>query len=411
MLFNRIAELPHTYRKVSMNRIVYIGMDVHTSNYTLCSLDPGYGVKKDNYFAEVQFTNNFVTNVVNYVSNLKKKLKDCEFVCGYEAGCLGYSTYKDLTKAGIKCVIMAPSTMAVQKGGKKVKNDRRDARVIAQCLAYQTYKEVYVLSEHDEAVRGYLRMRDSHKKELKRIKQQIIAFCTGHGLFSPTKSNWTVAHLKWLKGLKFNDPVEQEIINEYLSSYTYLCDKIKAMDVRIEVLASEKQYCENVKKLRCIKGIETNVALTLLAEIGDFNRFSKPTDFAAYLGLIPGEQSSGDKVRGTGITKAGNSTLRRKLTESAKGYWRGRIGMKSATFKKFEKELPKEVTEYALKANTRLQRKFFNMTHVKGKNMNVAASACAREMACFVWGLITNHYDKAPAVPKTDEELLDLNLG
>ena len=394
-----------------MNRIVYIGMDVHTSNYTLCSLDPGYGVKKDNYFAEVQFTNNFVTNVVNYVSNLKKKLKDCEFVCGYEAGCLGYSTYKDLTKAGIKCVIMAPSTMAVQKGGKKVKNDRRDARVIAQCLAYQTYKEVYVLSEHDEAVRGYLRMRDSHKKELKRIKQQIIAFCTGHGLFSPTKSNWTVAHLKWLKGLKFNDPVEQEIINEYLSSYTYLCDKIKAMDVRIEELASEKQYCENVKKLRCIKGIETNVALTLLAEIGDFNRFSKPTDFAAYLGLIPGEQSSGDKVRGTGITKAGNSTLRQKLTEAAKGYWRGRIGMKSATFKKFEKELPKEVTEYALKANTRLQRKFFNMTHVKGKNMNVAASACAREMACFVWGLITNHYDKAPAVPKTDEELLDLNLG
>ena len=394
-----------------MNRIVYIGMDVHTSNYTLCSLDPGYGVKKDNYFAEVQFTNNFVTNVVNYVTNLKKKLKDCEFVCGYEAGCLGYSTYKDLTKAGIKCVIMAPSTMAVQKGGKKVKNDRRDARVIAQCLAYQTYKEVYVLSEHDEAVRGYLRMRDSHNKALKRIKQQIIAFCTGHGLFSPTKSNWTVAHLKWLKGLKFNDPVEQEIINEYLSSYTYLCDKIKAMDVRIEVLASEKQYCENVKKLRCIKGIETNVALTLLAEIGDFNRFSKPTDFAAYLGLIPGEQSSGDKVRGTGITKAGNSTLRQKLTEAAKGYWRGRIGMKSATFKKFEKELPKEVTEYALKANTRLQRKFFNMTHVKGKNMNVAASACAREMACFVWGLITNHYDKAPAVPKTDEELLDLNLG
>ena len=394
-----------------MNRIVYIGMDVHTSNYTLCSLDPGYGVKKDNYFAEVQFTNNFVTNVVNYVSNLKKKMKDCEFVCGYEAGCLGYSTYKDLTKAGIKCVIMAPSTMAVQKGGKKVKNDRRDARVIAQCLAYQTYKEVYVLSEHDEAVRGYLRMRDSHNKALKRIKQQIIAFCTGHGLFSPTKSNWTVAHLKWLKGLKFNDPVEQEIINEYLSSYTYLCDKIKAMDVRIEVLASEKQYCENVKKLRCIKGIETNVALTLLAEIGDFNRFSKPTDFASYLGLIPGEQSSGDKVRGTGITKAGNSTLRRKLTESAKGYWRGRIGIKSATFKKLEKELPKEVTEYALKANTRLQRKFFNMTHVKGKNMNVAASACAREMACFVWGLITNHYDKAPAVPKTDEELLDLNLG
>ncbi len=51
-------------------------MDVHTSNYTLCSLDPGYGVEKDNYFAEVQFTNDFIKNVVNYVTNLKKKLKD-----------------------------------------------------------------------------------------------------------------------------------------------------------------------------------------------------------------------------------------------------------------------------------------------------------------------------------------------
>ena len=101
-------------------------------------------------------------------------------------------------------------------------------------------------------------MRDTHNKALKRIKQQIIAFCTGHRLFSLTKSNWTVAHLKWLKDLKFNDPVEQESLNEYLSSLTYLSDKIKALDVRIEELASEKQYCENVKKLRYLKGIDTN---------------------------------------------------------------------------------------------------------------------------------------------------------
>ena len=102
----------------------------------------------------------------------------CEFVCGYEAGCLGYTLYHQLTAMNIRCVIMAPTT--ILRNGKRVKTDRIDAENLAGCPAYGGYKSVYIPTAQDEAVRDYLRMRDDHKLMLKKIKQQINAFCLKH---------------------------------------------------------------------------------------------------------------------------------------------------------------------------------------------------------------------------------------
>ena len=104
-------------------------MDVHSSNFTLCSFEPGYGVTEDKIFGQVQFKEDFINNTEKYISNLKKQRKDIEVVCGYEAGCLGYVPQRELAKKGIKSIILAPTTMSVQKGGKKVKNeDRKSTR-------------------------------------------------------------------------------------------------------------------------------------------------------------------------------------------------------------------------------------------------------------------------------------------
>ena len=73
-----------------------------------------------------------------FINNLKFKLgvsDDYSIECGYEAGCLGYSLYNQLTSAGEKCTILAPTTMLTPKH-KRVKTDGRDALMIAQCLAY-----------------------------------------------------------------------------------------------------------------------------------------------------------------------------------------------------------------------------------------------------------------------------------
>ena len=371
-----------------MYRILKIGMDVHSKNFTLCAMEPVIG-SEDRIFANIQVEPD-CKNILKFIDNLKKKLgsgDEYDIECGYEAGCLGYSLYKKLTAAGVKCVILAPTTMMTQKGV-RIKTDARDAVLIAQCLSYGTYKAVYIPTEEDESVKEYIRMRDDHKTALKKVKQQINAFCMRHG-FIYDGSKWTIAHLKWLKTLALS-PVLQETLNEYMASYDEQTAKIERFDARIEEFASQEEYSEKVRRLGCFLGIKTHTALSLIVETGDFNRFAKGSTYASYLGLVPGEHSSSDDTNRLGITKAGNGHLRKLLVESAGGICKGQIGHKSKLLRQRQIGNPAEVIAYADKANTRMRSKYYRLIR-HGKKRNIAVAAIARELACFVWGMMTDN--------------------
>ena len=306
---------------------------------------------------------------------------------GYEAGCLGYTLYHQLTNAGIKCVILAPTTMLTQQG-QRVKTDKRDARLIAQCLCYGGYHPVYIPTGKDNAVKEYLRMRDDHKLALKKLKQQINAFVLRHG-YQYTGTKWTIKHVTWLNKLTL-DPMYRETLDEYMVSYEEQEAKIERYDKRIEEIASETRYQEKAKKLGCFLGIRTHTALSLIVETGDFNRFAKGNTYAAFLGLTPGEHSSSATVKRLGISKAGNRHLRTLLVEAARGICKGVIGYKSKALRSRQSGQSAEVIAYADKANTRLRSKYYRMIR-HGKKRNVAVAAVARELACFVWGMMTDN--------------------
>jgi len=370
-----------------MNSIVYVGMDVHKESYTVCC----YTFDED----RIQYQQKIAADykmVLKYIERVRKHYpEDAEYVCGYEAGCLGYALYHRLTRCGIKCIILAPTTMAVTNTN-RVKTDRKDAGNVARCLAFHTYSEVYIPTDEDNAVKEYIRMRDDQKKMIKSTKQQILALVLRHGqYFEGSKTYWTIAHVKWLKSLKLKGGVLQETLEEYLITYEYLTQKIERLDKKIEELASDERYEEKVKKLSCLIGIKTHTALTLVVEVGDFNRFAKAGKFSAFLGLVPSEDSSGDDQNRYSITKAGNSHLRRLLVESAQGYTRGRIGHKSKALKRRQQGNTSPVIAYADKANERLRRRFYVMTLRKGISRNKAVTAIARELACFVWGMMTEN--------------------
>ena len=371
-----------------MYRIIKIGMDVHSKNYTLCAMEPTIG-SEDRIFGEVQVAPDY-KEVIYFIESLKMKLglnNDYYIECGYEAGCLGYTLYHQLTNAGIKCVILAPTTMLTQQG-KRVKTDTRDARLIAQCLCYGGYHPVYIPTGKDNAVKEYLRMRDDHKLALKRLKQQINAFVLRHG-YQYTGTKWTIKHVTWLNKLTL-DPMYRETLDEYMVSYEEQEAKIERYDKRIEEIASETRYQEKAKKLGCFLGIRTHTALSLIVETGDFNRFAKGNTYAAFLGLTPGEHSSSETVKRLGISKAGNRHLRTLLVEAARGICKGVIGYKSKALRSRQSGQSAEVIAYADKANTRLRSKYYRMIR-HGKKRNVAVAAVARELACFVWGMMTDN--------------------
>lgn len=265
-----------------------------------------------------------------------------------------------------------------------------DARRISKCLAYHTYSAVYVPTAEDDAVKEYLRMRYDENNTLKRIKQQTIALCTRHGKQYDGKPYWTKRHLDWLRALDFGNSILNEVLKEYLVLYHQAQEKVDLYDARIRELSQEGSYRDRVQKLGCFIGIKEHTALAFYCEVGDFRRFPSAQQFASYLGLVPVGNSSGEKQQHTSITKAGNSHLRRLLIEAAQQYGRGAVGKRSVALKARQTGCPTQIVAYADKANERLQRKFYRIA-LRSKR-NIAKTAVARELACFIWGMMTEHY-------------------
>ena len=368
------------------NTTVYVGMDVHKESFTLCA----YTLEKEKGSYSRRTPADY-KEILKYLEFLRTVYgNDTIFVCGYEAGCLGYTLYHQLTDHHVDCVILAPTTMLEQRGKKRIKTDKRDAEIIGKCLAQHNYSPVHVPTASDEEVKEFLRMRDDHKLALKKVKQQILAFCLRHNYRYDGNSHWTAAHINWLKSLT-PEALYKEILDEYLLTYTTLSDKLERLDKRIEELAAKDEYKEAVRKLCCFIGVKTHTALSVIVEVGDFKRFASAEKFASYIGLVPGEDSSGDSQTRLGITKAGNRHVRMLLTEASQCYSRGQIGYKSKALKARQDGNTPQVIAYADKANERLRRRYYKMVLSKCKKHNVAKTAIARELACFMWGMMTDN--------------------
>ena len=369
-----------------MKSIIYVGMDVHKNSYNLCAI---YS-KTGEVIGETRIASD-VSLVLKFINSMKSKVdeKDVDILTGYEAGCLGYSLYWQLKERGIACDILAPTTMKRSVKNVKVKNDRMDANNIATNLAHGTYKSVYVPNNHDVEVKEYIRMLQDFKDELKKTKQHVNAYLLRHGYQYPGKSRWISAHMKWLKELEMSD-MYREILDEYVSHIELLTEKIERYQHRLEELSQEEPYKEKIGQLRCLKGVDTATAMILHVEISDFNRFPNAKAFTSYCGLTPGEASSGDKANRTSITKQGNSTVRKTLTECAQALVKGATGVKSKRVKARQIGQDVKIIDYADQAVERLQKKYHRMMN-RSKNRNVAITAVARELACFVWGIETGN--------------------
>ena len=149
--------------------------------------------------------------------------------------------------------------------------------------------------------------------------------------------------------------------------------------------------------------------MRIITEIGDFNRFATAGEFASYLGLTPSEYSSGEsQVKGS-LTKMGNGHVRKTLIEAAQSATKGVPGRKSKRLIARQSGNDPKVIHYADKGNTRFISKFKSMMN-NGKNRNIAIAACAREMACFIWGMATNHIENRSHCDPLTGEILSQNI-
>ena len=360
-------------------RVLFVGFDVHTDSIAV-SLAPSDSTEVRRY-GIIGGTHD---DVVKLLTKLHAAHPGTELRCCYEAGPHGFSLARCLHRLGYACILVAPSKIP-RLPGDRIKTNRRDADQLARLHRAGELTAIYVPDPADEAIRDLIRAREQVREHQHRSRQQLKMFLLRHNLRYTGQSAWSPAHLRYLAKLKLPFPVQQIAFQEMLDGITEAADRLERYDAEIARAVPGWRWAPVVQALMSLRGVALLHAATLVAELGDFNRFSHPAQLMNYLGLVPSEHSTGDQRRQGGITKTGNAIARRALVEAA---WQYRAPARlSPHLKKRQEGLPKAVTDIAWEAQRRLHHRYVHLTRVGKKKAQVAVTAVARELAGFVWAI------------------------
>jgi transposase len=356
--------------------IKYVGLDVHKERISVSVADANGGEVR--YVGEIA---NTPEAVVKLVRQLRKDGATNSFC--YEAGPCGYVLYRQLLKLGQACMVVAPSLIP-RKPGDRVKTDRRDSLTLARLLRAGELTAVWVPDEAQEALRDLTRAREDMKRLQHVAKQRLLAFLLRHGRTYSGKTRWTQAHFRWLETLKFEQPIQQIVFQEYVDTVQAMTKRVTALDDQVESEGTESVFSSLIEGFMALRGINRLTATTVVAEIGDLRRFSNAPQLMKYLGVVPSEHSSGETKSRGGITKTGNGHVRRVLVEAAWTY--RHPARKTAALQRRAERTSEAVQTIAWAAQKRLCARY-RQFEARGKKKVQTCTAIARELAGFLWAI------------------------
>lgn len=215
-------------------------------------------------------------------------------------------------------MVTHPADVPTKDKERRNRNDTVDARKLARNLRNGELVPLYVPTRSALEDRSLIRTRVAMVKKQTRCKNQIKASLSFYGYTIPdelVKSHWSRRFIGWLESLSFERDSGKQSLQTFLEELKHLRGSIAHLTKQIRNLARQEPYRTQVELLDSIPGISTLSAMTLLTEIVDINRFKNLDHLASYVGLIPGEDSSGEQERNTGISHRRNAHLRGILIE------------------------------------------------------------------------------------------------
>jgi transposase len=359
-----------------METVRFVGLDVHADSIAIAVAEPGRSEPAQ------------LAVVPNDTAILLKRLRKLgRLKCCYEAGPTGFGLQRDLSAAGIECIVVAPS-LVPSKAGDRVKTDKRDAVKLARFLRSGDLTAIHVPDADTEAIRDLERARDDAKRAERTARHQLSKFLLRHGRRYPGKTHWSRGHFAWMRAQRFEQEAQARVLDDYLATVDAQTERVAKLTASIAELVERWRLGPLVKSLQALRGVHLVTAVIIAAEIGDFARFATAPQFMGYLGLVPSEYSSGDTRQQGRITRAGNGHVRRVLVEAAWAYrFRAR---KSPTIVARSRGVSEPVRRIAWRAQERLCAKYRKLT-ARGKNKNTTIAAIARELAGFIWAIAQHH--------------------
>jgi transposase len=355
----------------------FIGFDTAKKKHAVAIADVGRE-GEIRYLGEIDSSPLTIERMIRKLAGRYEKLHFC-----YEAGPTGYGLYRQVRGLGHDCSVVAPSLIP-KKSGERVKTNRRDAVSLARLFRAGELTSVWVPDTVHEAVRDLVRARETASQDLRRKRQQLLSFLLRHGRIFSGRQHWSRAHLRWLAQQKFDHPAQQIVFQDAVDAIDDAAARRRRLDEQVAAIVPSWSMAPVVEAYQAMRGVSFVVAVTFVAEIGDLRRFDNPRQLMAFLGLVPSERSTGERVRRAGLTLAGNKRARRVLIEGAWSYrYPARV---SQTLQARLEGLPKAVREIAWKAQIRLCARYRRL-NAAGKKLPVVIAAIAREMAAFLWAI------------------------
>jgi len=289
---------------------IYIGNDVDKRSYALNIRERYHQLMTKTIPANPEQLYNFT----------RSRFPDRRVVIGYETGPTGFGLYDYLMGRDMPCVMISPASVP-KPANQRVKTNRIDARKLASMLAEGNFSPVRVPEGPYRELRHLVQTRENYARSQRTAKQRIKSLFLYAGLPAcrDLERHWSNRYLHHVKTLECT-PAVRFRLDRLLEDLDYARSQLLRVTRQLRLFCrSDKEVSLHLCNLKTIPGIGLVTAVTLLGRIGDPRHLKGVRELSAFCGIVPRENSSGDKVRRGSITGIGNGVLRALLVEAA---WR-----------------------------------------------------------------------------------------
>ena len=291
---------------------IYIGIDVHKKDWTVCVLSERLEHKK--------FTQPPTAKALK--SYLDRNFPGANYFSVYEAGFCGFHVHWSLLSVGIKNIVVNAADVPTTHKEKANKTDARDSRKLGRSLRGGELTGIHVPARKTQEDRSLVRMRHAVGKDLTRLKVRTKSLLNFYGIehpeeFSSSGRHWSKRRMQWLATAPMEEDSGRFALRTLISEVEEMRKIQLSVTRQIRNLSKTEAYGKDYDLISGIPGIGLITGMTFLTEIEDINRFSSADNLASFVGLIPFCNNSGEKENDGEITSRAHKRMRSMIVESA----------------------------------------------------------------------------------------------
>jgi transposase len=291
-------------------KLIYVGIDVHLKDWQVAKVHEGICLGNHRMGA----------SSARLIEHLQTHYPGATFKCVYESSAWGFTLQRQLTAAGMECIVVHAADVSSSDKEKRRKTDKVDALKLARHYASGDLKGIYVPCEEIQKDRNLVRFRHRLVGDLTRSRNRIKSLLKYQGINIPdqfSKAHWSRNFMNWIEQISHQEAEIGNTLLLMLEEVKLLRQLLLKVEKQLSDMMATEKYKARFELLRSVPGIGRTIATLCVLEIGDIKRFKSFDQLNDFIGLCPDTADSGETERCRGITIRRHKQLRSNLIEAA----------------------------------------------------------------------------------------------